>query len=172
MTDTQKKITIHPSWKNYFWSYILGVLLTPLLIGIFILWFTNRSRKNIVFTITDYSISRTKKGDIVSLDLIHILSTSYSQNRIQKLLGIGDIKLQANVSELVLEGIEEPSSFLEKIETAIAYQKEKLKASEKIKPRETSHDPGTLDKMDYLTGLWQQGLISDEDYDKERKNFQ
>jgi len=171
MNNTQEKITIHPSWKNYFWAYFFGVLLTPMLIGIVVLWITNKKKKNIIFTVTDNSINTSKKGNKESLDLIHILSTSYSQNQLQKLLGIGDIKLQANVSELILEGIEEPTSFLEKIDIAIAYQNEQRKASEKITPREATHNPGTLDKMDYLTGLWQQGLISDEDYDTERKKF-
>jgi hypothetical protein len=88
------------------------------------------------------------------------------------LLNIGDIHLKANVTELVLTGIENPTSLLEKIDTAIAYQKEQLKANKKITAREPTHDPGTLEKLDYLTGLWQQGLINDEDYDSERKKFE
>ena len=32
--------------------------------------------------------------------------------------------------------------------------------------------PGSLDKLDTLTGLWQQGLISEEDYERERRHFQ
>lgn len=171
MSNSEKSITLSPSWKNYFWVYLLGVLLAPLLIGIVLLWFINKTRNQTIYTITDFTISRSDKDGKISLDLVHILSTSYSQTKLQKLFGIGDIKLQANVSELVLEGIEHPSSLLEKIDTAIAFQKERLKASEKIKPRKATHDPGILEKLDYLTGLWQQGLISDEDYEEERKKF-
>jgi hypothetical protein len=29
-----------------------------------------------------------------------------------------------------------------------------------------------MDKINYLTGLWQQGLISEEDYKKECKHFE
>lgn len=172
MSNSDKSITLSPSWKNYFWVYLLGALLAPLLIGIVLLWFINKKRKRITFIITDHTISRLDKEEKKSLDLVHILNTSYSQNKLQKLFSIGDIKLQANVTELVLEGIEHPSSLLENIDTAIAFQKERLKANKKIKPRKATHDPGILEKLDYLTGLWQQGLISDEDYDTERKKFE
>lgn len=171
MSNPEKSIILTPSRKNYFWGYLIGVLLIPLLIGIFIIWYINRKRNSIQYQITDTSISKVAKEDKTELELVNILETSVSQTGVQKLLGIGDIKLKANVSELMLEGIGKPESFLEKIDTAIAYQKEKLKASEKIKPRKPTHEPGTLEKLDYLTGLWQQGLISDEDYDHERKKF-
>lgn len=171
MTNPEKSIILTPSRKNYFWGYLIGVLLIPLLIGIVVIWFINRKRSSIQYRITDTSVSKVTKEDKTQLELVNILKTSVSQTGLQKLLGIGNVKLKANVSALILEGIENPESFLEKIDTAIAYQKEKLKASEKIKPRKPTHDPGTLEKLDYLTGLWQQGLISDEDYDQERKKF-
>ncbi|OAN59623.1 hypothetical protein A8B79_11635 [Balneola sp. EhC07] len=171
MTNPEKSIILNPSRKNYFWGYLIGVLLIPLLIGIVVIWFINRKISSIQYRITDTSVSKVTKEDKTQLELVNILKTSVSQTGLQKLLGIGNVKLKANVSALILEGIENPESFLEKIDTAIAYQKEKLKASEKIKPRKPTHDPGTLEKLDYLTGLWQQGLISDEDYDQERKKF-
>lgn len=171
MSSPEKSIILTPSRKNYFWVYLIGVLLIPLLIGIVVIWFINRKRNSTQYRITDTSISKTVEENKTELELVNILETSVSQTGVQKLLGIGDIKLKANVSELILEGIENPESFLEKIDTAIAYQKERLKASEKIEPRKPTHDPGTLEKLDYLTGLWQQGLISDEDYDQERKKF-
>ncbi|MFY0696360.1 MAG: hypothetical protein JXR11_00750 [Balneola sp.] len=171
MSNPEKSIILTPSRKNYFWGYLIGVLLIPLLIGIVVIWFINRKRNSIQYQITDTSVSKVTKEDKTQLELINILETSVSQTGLQKLLGIGNVKLKANISALILEGIEKPESFLEKIDTAIAYQKEKLKASEKIKPRKPTHDPGTLEKLDYLTGLWQQGLISDEDYDQERKKF-
>jgi hypothetical protein len=29
-----------------------------------------------------------------------------------------------------------------------------------------------MERMDYLTGLWQQGLVSDDDFEKEKKHFE
>lgn len=172
MSNPEKSIILSPSHKNYFWEYLIGVLLIPLLIGIVVIWYINKKRNSIQYRITDSSISKTEKEDNAELELVTILETSVSQSGFQKLLSIGDIKLKANVSEIILEGIEHPLGLLDKIDTAIAYQKEQLNASKKIQARKPTHDPGTLEKMDYLTGLWQQGLISDEDYDKEREKFE
>jgi hypothetical protein len=171
MADTDKSITLAPSWKNYFLWYLLGIILVPLIIGIVVLWYVHRRKSDLKYKISDSSISKIKGAEKVKIELVHILNTSVERSFFQKILGIGDIKLSANVSEIILEGIKQPNDLLDKIETAIAYQKEILKASKKIKPRKATHNPGTLEKLDYLTGLWQQGLISDEDYDKERKNF-
>ncbi len=170
MSDTLKTITLTPSWKNYFWSYFFGLLLVPFLIGIIIISYAHKTRKKTHYQITDISIARIEETDKRELDLVNILETSFSQTTTQKLFGIGNIKLQANVSELILEGISQPASILANIDIAIAYQKERLKASKKVPTREPTHDPRTIDKLDYLTGLWQQGLINDEDYDSERKN--
>lgn len=172
MSDTEKILLLTPSWKNYFWSYFLGLLLSPFLVGIVIIWFTNKTRKKIQYQIKDASIALIEEAAKRELDLVNILETSFSQTITQKLFGIGNIKFQASVSELVLEGISQPASLLEKIDTAIFYQKNQLYKSQEIQPREATHDPRTLDKLDYLTGLWQQGLISDEDYDEERKKFE
>ncbi len=172
MSESKKILTLTPSWKNYFWGYFFGFLLLPVLVGIIILWLTNKNRKSLCFEISNTSIAVIQDSEKQKLYLVDILSTSVEQSKLQSLFNIGDIHLQANVSTLVLTGIEEPKVFLDKIDTAIAYQKEQLKASEKVTAREPTHDPGTLDKLDYLTGLWQQGLITDEDYDSERKKFE
>jgi len=172
MSEPNKRITLTSSWKNCFWGYFWGVLLAPVLVGIIILWFTNKSRKSIQYQITDLSVARIEGNEKKELELVHILETSFSQTGLQKFFGIGNIHFKANVSELIFEGLEHVESLLDKIDTAIAYQKEQLKASKKIKGRKATHDPGTLDKLEYLTGLWQQGLISEDDYDNERKKFE
>ena len=172
MSESNKIITLTPSWKNYFWGYAFGFLLLPVLVGIIILWLTIKKRKSLRFEISDHSIAVLQDSDKRELSLVDILSTSVEQSKFQAVFNIGDIHLQTNVSTLILTGIEEPEGLLEKIDTAIAYQKEQLRASKKIQARKPTHDPGTLEKLDYLTGLWQQGLISDEDYDSERKKFE
>lgn len=170
--DAEKVITLIPSRKNYFWGYFCGILLLPIFIGIVIIWLTEKKRKNLWFHISDASISVVQDSGKQELALTDILSTSIQQSKLQSLLNIGDIHLKANVTELVLTGIENPTLLLEKIATAIAYQKEQLKANKKVTAREPTHNPGTLEKLDYLTGLWQQGLINDEDYESERKKFE
>jgi len=48
-----------------------------------------------------------------------------------------------------------------------------LNNNKKPKKKEPIKNPSIqTGKMDYLTGLWQQGLLSDEDYHNERKHFE
>ena len=102
MSDSQKAIILYPSWKNYFWHYFFGVLLAPLLVGIIIIWHTERKRRNIHYQISDTSIARIEENTSKELELINILETSLSQPSLQKALNVGDIKLQANVIKLIL----------------------------------------------------------------------
>ncbi len=169
--DKEKHIELAPSWKNFFWWYLLGLLLLPIGIGILILWFAHQKKVNLKFQITDNSISVVKNGKHESILLLDIVQSSIMQSATQRLFDIGDIILQTKVHSITLIGIEKPKQLLLNIEKAIAYQKTKADTSHQIKPNAPSHDPGMLDRLDYLTGLWQQGLVSNEDYEEERKKL-
>ncbi len=171
MTNSEKSIVLHPSWKNYFLLIILGIILAPLLVGIVLLWLAYYKRTNTQFLISDHSIVEKQKSESKKVELVDINETRIVQSSWEKFLKIGNIHLQANVSEIVLEGISEPQSLLDKIDTAIAYQKELLNQKKSLERKEPQFDPGSLDKLDQLTGMWQQGLISDEDFEEERKKF-
>ena len=60
---------------------------------------------------------------------------------------------------------------MEQIKLAVEAEQKRITAEQVVKPREVKSDPGTIDRVDYLMGLWQQGLISNEDYQEERKKF-
>jgi len=171
MTNSEKSIVLHPSWKNYFFQIIVGIILAPFLIGIVLLWLAYDKRNNTQFLISDHSIVEKRKSESKEVELVDINETSIIQSFWQSFLKIGNIHLKANVSEIVLEGISDPESLLDKIDTAIAYQKELLNQKKSLKREEPKFDPGSMDRLDQLTGMWQQGLISDEDFNEERKNF-
>ena len=73
---------------------------------------------------------------------------------------------------MVLRGIENPFNLKGMLDKAISAEKKRQQEKKRTEPREPDHDPGTMERMDYLTGLWQQGLVSDEDYEKEREHFE
>ena len=54
----------------------------------------------------------------------------------------------------------------------LAALREAMMQEKKTERPEPEHEPGSMDRMDYLTGLWQQGLISDRDFDKEKRHFE
>lgn len=171
--ENERKIVLKPDWRSYFWQYLAGVLLLPLFgIGIIVLWLTHRKRTSITFEIYDRFIRKSGDGDPFELSLIHIEDISVEQTWAEKRFGVGTVRLAANVSVLKLTGMEEPENLADMIRQAVQTEKKRLYDLKKKKVREPGHSPGTLDKMDYLTGLWQQGLISNEDYEKEKKHFE
>src|SRR5690625_7780673 len=70
---------------------------------------------------------------------------------------------------LKLEGVKDPGSISEIIQTAAETLRSELEAARKAKDQKPEAKPGVIDKMNYLTGLWQQGLISEENLERERK---
>ncbi len=67
-----------------------------------------------------------------------------------------------------------PENLSDMISAAIRAERKRIEELNRVEvsPQEEPPSPGTLDKLDYLTGLWQQGLLSDEDFKKEKKHFE
>ncbi len=170
MTDS---IKLRASWKRWFWGYAIGVLLIPLLgLGFFIIWRVYNTQRSYLYTVTNRRIKCLDRTFSNSVDLANITEISVAQNVFHKLFGIGDVIITSDDHEIKLLGQEEPEQLAETIRHAVEAEKKRNEQSKKIPKRpEPPAPPGTLDKMDYLTGLWQQGLISDEDFQEEKKHF-
>jgi hypothetical protein len=61
-----------------------------------------------------------------------------------------------------------PWKYKDLMEEAIEAEKKRQAEAQKTKPRRPSHKPGEMERENYLTGLWQQRLISEKDYNKEK----
>lgn len=165
--------TLSPDWKYFFFSYLLSILTIPLAgIGLIALYFVRKKHKNITYEFSDEQIASQNKRYRRNIDLINIETVSIRQSWLNKKFGIGTIILQTSASEMKMVGIENPEEIKVILEKAILAQKELLEKKKANKPREPKFKPGSMDRMEYLTGLWQQGLISDDDFEKERKHFE
>lgn len=170
--NKQRHIEIIPDWRAYFWGYFFGILLIPLFgIGIIILWVAHKKRTSVHFEIHDLFIREVKKGDSLRIDLLSIESVEVEQSLTGRITDTGTVVIQAAVSEIRIIGTRDPQKLADTIQDAINLGRQHLKKQTGRKYDDPDHDPGTLDKMDYLTGLWQQGLISDEDFQNEKKHF-
>lgn len=170
-----KSTELTPSWKRWFWSYFFGVLLIPVLgIGLIVLWVTHSKRKKISYKVTDRQISSTDGKVSKTIDLANIKTLDVEQNWLDKKFGIGDILLSTEMRSIKLLGQPNPDQLSDMISQAIRAERKRIQELKKSKDkvREEPPQPGTLDRIDYLTGLWQQGLISDEDFKKEKKHFE
>ncbi|SRR6056297_578460 len=170
-----KSIELKPDWKRWFWGYFFGILLIPFLgIGIAVLWIIHSRRKNIVYIITDRQIEEVNKKISKTVDLANVNTLDVEQNWFDEKFGIGDVKLSTETRSVTLLGQPNPENLSDMLSSAIRAERKRIEDLNIVDedPKENPPPPGTLDKLDYLTGLWQQGLLSDEDYQKEKKHFE
>ena len=171
LEKSTKKKTLQPSWKYYFWQYLFGILTVPVLLGIFVLANAIRKKNKYVYLIGDETITAEDDNYSQKFDLVNLEDVKVEQGWIHKKLDVGLVRIYKEGSEMELHGIEAPHDFKEML----------LKVSSNLKARQEKKPPkkkpaqkpsGQTSKMNYLTGLWQQGLLSDEDYQSERKHFE
>ncbi len=153
--------------------YIFGILLIPLLgIGVWMIWRTYRKQMTHCYElndkqIIDYGDRLTRKIDLENIESANLMTGKQSH-----LFDAGSILIRTPAAELEIDWIPEPEKALKEIQDRIAARLEALKPKSRKTSVQDDFDPCSLDRMDYLTGLWQQGLIDDEEYHKERKHFE
>lgn len=169
-----KSIELAPDWRHWFWNYAAGILLVPLFgIGIYILWRLTQKKRAIRYLITNEQIKASGPEFTQTIDLVNISDIKVRQRWIDQKFEIGTIKIDTGSRTINIIGQTAPHKLAKMIEQAVEGEKKRLAELAKVKPKEEEKaPPGTLDRLDYLTGLWQQGLLSDEDFKKEKKHFE
>lgn len=132
------------------------------------LWYTIRKHRSISYIVSDRVITIVEGGFSQNIDIANIRKVETGAVR----FGVGSIILKTNSREAELIGLENPDQLRKLIEITIEAELQRIEGERQTKPAEPKFTPGTMDRIDYLTGLWQQGLISEEDYENERKNFE
>ncbi|NBC02491.1 MAG: hypothetical protein GVY20_02180 [Bacteroidetes bacterium] len=168
----EKKIELQPKKSHNFWWYVVGVLLIPLLAGIYLLYKKVKELSEIHYKITDKTITSVSSSYTESVDIANINDVKIDQRWIDKQFGIGNLQLVTNTRKVDLIGLENPKNLADLIMKAAEAERYKIEQQQKKERVETKSSPGSLDKLDYLTGLWQQGLISNDDYLREKKHFE
>lgn len=169
----EKRIILSPSWKQHFIGYLLSILTIPLFgIGLVALYFVRRNHTSTSYTVTDTQISSTDTKYQRNIDLVNIEDVRIEQSWLQKKLGIGTLILKTSAASMEVIGMEDPQKLKQTLDKAIAFQKKQQEEQNFREHPDPKYKPGTMDKMEYLTGLWQQGLLSDEDFKNEKKNFE
>jgi membrane protein YdbS with pleckstrin-like domain len=171
--SSEKKILLKPSHKSMFWWYLLGVFLVPVIgIGFIIIYRTYTNLNSVNYTVTDRSIRIKDSKHSQKIDLQNVNRVEFNQRWIDRKFGIGDLTLFTENRSVNMLGQENPAQLADMIMHAAEVERKRIAALKKKPKPQPAPNPGTLDKLDYLTGLWQQGLISEEDYLKERKHFE
>ncbi|WP_069133105.1 YdbT family protein [Rhodohalobacter halophilus] len=175
MSDT-KSISLKPSHKSLFWWYLLGVLLIPLFgAGLYLIWRFYSAHSSITYIVKDKTITFSDSKVEQNVDIINIDRVDVKQRWIDQKFDIGNLYVITDTDSASIEmlGIEQPHRLAQMIESAAETERKRIAELKKKKPQKKEiSKPGRDDRMDYLTGLWQQGLISEEDFERERKHFE
>lgn len=168
MSQPAKSVTLTASWKGFIWQYITGFLLLPVLIGFYLIWKTVREHRGHSYVLTDRDITVIDPKFSDKADLADIQKVEITNRR----FGTGTLIFRTRTRSLEMKAIENPEQIKEAVEKAIRAEKERRSTRMKARPQENTYDPGSMDGMEYLTGLWQQGLITDEEYRAQKRNFE
>jgi len=169
--NTAKTKTVQPNWKYYFWAYLAGILLAPVLIGFIILWQTRKKQHQYKYVISDQTITAEDTTYSQKFDLVNLESVEINQDWIHRKLNVGELVLHKEGAKMNLKGIESPLELKNMLLTVSANLKA-MQEQQQEEIQEPEKDNTGMDRINYLTGLWQQGLLSDEDYQKEKKHFE
>jgi hypothetical protein len=170
--EQKKSITLRQNWRHYFVWYMLAFIILPAAgAGIVLFYNLRKKLKAHKYIITDDDITAEDGKYEHHVDLVDIDHIELKQNWAHHLLGVGTLLVFTSGSDdIQIAGILHPDKYRRILRHAILDQKYRAKA-QPAKPQQNGepYKPGSMEKIDYLTGLWQQGLLSDEDYQKERK---
>jgi len=169
----EKTIQLKPSHTTFFWWYCLGVLLVPVIgIGLIVIYIGFKKQAKTTYIIGNQSIIKSDHSYREAVDLVNITDIKVQQRWIDKKFNNGTLILITETKSIDLIGIHNPSNLSELILKAAEAERTRINNREKIPKPSTNTPPVSLDRLDYLTGLWQQGLLSDEDFKKEKKHFE
>ncbi|MGM0588557.1 MAG: hypothetical protein ACQETE_09100 [Bacteroidota bacterium] len=166
----QKSKVLRPNWKHFFWRYLAAVLFIPVFgLGIIALWWIWRKQHQYRYLITDQSIELQDQNYSERIDLENIQSVRVKQRWIDQKTKVGILEIITPDRRATLLGQPHPRELADMIKKAAAHRRRLLKEKEKSAPRQPETSPGEMERVNYLTGLWQQGLLSNEEYKRQRK---
>lgn len=173
MESRKESYVLYPDWRTFLVPFVIGVLLIPALgAGIWIIYRYRRKWNQIRYRITNSEIHLRENGRETVFSLMGISSCDLQYHWPDNTFGLGNILIRHAEGTALMRGIPDPEPVASLIEQAAVSERERLKGRQQVKQTAPAYPSGTLDKQNELVGLWQQGLISEEDYNRELKKFQ
>lgn len=170
---SSRKTLLHPEKSTHFWWYVLGVALTPFVgIGLIIIYLKYKELSSTTYKITDREIESVSPGYSEKTDLASIKDASVSQSWTNRRFSIGTIQLKTESKTTELRGIRNPRQIADMFLQAAEAERQRIRESQQTRPVHREHETaGSLDRLEYLTGLWQQGLITNDEFKTEKKRM-
>lgn len=173
MNKEERTVRLQPDWKQWFWHWVAGVVLTPLFgIGLILLWRQYTAFRELSVEVTDHEIRISKRDGSTRIPIQSIRETTVQQSWLDHQFDIGRVRLEADNGTFILEGMNRPERLATMILNAAEQERARLARLEEEVAKKPGPPPLQTDRVNDLTGLWQQGLLSDEDFLREKKHFE
>ena len=172
-TSDAQAYELRPDWRIHLPAYVIGVLLVPLLgLGLWIIYRYRQKWLGMRYLVTNNEVIHQADGAGTPIPLHEIISCDVRFTGLSSRFGLGTIHIRHVNGTRDLIGISDPEPVAVLIERAAESERERLKMREEIERTRPQHPSGTLERKNELVGLWQQGLISEEDYQQELRKFE
>jgi hypothetical protein len=165
MKPSERVIILKPHPMGWLYLFVICVLAIPLfglglIAGVF-LWKHIRSQS---YRLSDSGVELHRDGRSTTLLWTDVTSAS----AISRAGRLGHVVLNTSGGTVKLLFLEDAFGLADTIQTMLDARN--ASSEERFEPREPELPMGN-DRLNDLTALWQQGLISEEDYLAERKHF-
>lgn len=171
MPESDEAFEFRPEWNYNLLAYIISVLLMPIGVGLFLFFYYKSRLDDIRYVITNDSIHAYKKKGETSIQIRNVEKMYVTTNWSETMADLGTLVVEGEGKTIKMIGIRAPVEIQNAIEMARKMFKKKDEIFEKDRTWHKEVKVGGLESMDNLVGLWQQGLISNEDFEKERQKF-
>ncbi len=169
----EKAISYQTHWKNYYKDYVIAWTLIPLLgAGFFLLAKLRKRLNKQTYTIYNDRVETGKGDHFNAVYFAELRDVSLSQTESQKKHGLSDVTLKTDDGNYKLAGLEQGKEIEDVLYIAMASEKRKRELREKAKGDFQNYKPGGLEQVNNLVGLWQQGMITDEEFEREKKKYE
>jgi hypothetical protein len=165
MNETERVIILKPHPLGWLYHWVICVLTIPLfgigLVAGFFLW---KHIRSISYRLGDADVSIVSGQETITISWGDV-SEVYAESRAGRL---GHIVIISQEIRYRLTFLEDAFSLAETINHMLA---SRHKMSDVPQSAPIPQVEMSVDRLNDLTALWQQGLISEEDYQKERRHF-
>lgn len=167
-----KSLIYKPNWRLFAKQIVTGTLLIPFFgIGLIILAYYVFKLRSISYKLSDYEIQIEGKDQLEKVLIKDIAEVSIKETISFGILKRTDVVLGVGEISYTLYSLTEAEE-LHQVLSNIVHQNELRKQHQSEREKFTSTvSPGNLEKLNDLVGYWQQGLLTNEEFEKESQKF-
>ncbi len=165
MKPSERVIILKPHPLGWLYLIVICLLAIPVFgVGLIAGYFLWKHIRSISYHLSDEAVE-LRIGD---RSTVIPWSTVTGVRAVSRAGRLGHVVLTVGTTDYRLLFLEDAFGLTETIQRMLAARASTIE--ERLEPRESELPMGN-DRLNDLTALWQQGLISEEDYQAERKHF-